>query len=82
MWLTAARAAGRPGAVYLATRPGPDVTFSQAVPENTLYLADAEFGEFNLTPSVAGRTRVTLQMTARGHAWFGEKRTVTLLPDA
>lgn len=79
-WLTAASAAGKPGAVYLASTPQSQVTLKRPVPRDTAYLHDADFAEFELLEAVTGQLRVELQMTAEERVWFGEKRTFTLQP--
>lgn len=79
-WLTPASANSRPGAVFLAAVEGSDLTFRRAITVNTAYLADADFGEFTLTPAVNKSTRVILQMNAENRGWFGEKRQFTLTP--
>lgn len=79
-WLAAAGGALQPGAVYLATPEGAAIPFRQPIPANTPYLKDADLGEFQLTPALTTGASITLQMTAEGRAWFGEKRTFTLAP--
>jgi len=79
-WLTPESAQGAPGAVCLASTPQSALSFKRPIPRNTPYLADAEFGEFALSNGVMAKTTVTLQMTAEGRAWFGEKLELTLMP--
>jgi hypothetical protein len=45
---------------------------------NVVYLGDAEFGEFTLLPSVAGRKTVSVRLEAQGRTPFGEARVFTL----
>lgn len=80
-WLTPASAAGRPGAVFLASAEGSVLSVRLPIPADTPYLGDADFGEITLPPAPAGETRVVLQMTAEGRAWFGEKRDFTLVAE-
>jgi len=79
-WVAPAGVADRKGAVYLASRPGSDLFVKQPVPQDTPYLADADLGEFVLAAQVPGKSRVILQMTAEGRAWFGGKLSFTLTP--
>jgi hypothetical protein len=79
-WLTPESAQGAPGAVCLASTPQSGLSFKRPIPRNTAYLADAELGEFALSNGVTAKTTVTLQMTAEGRAWFGEKLELTLVP--
>lgn len=78
-WLTTAAAGGKTGAVFLATAAGSDLQLHQPIKANAPYLADADLGQFTLSPTVTGRTHVILQMTAEGRGWFGEKRDFTLV---
>jgi hypothetical protein len=78
-WLTAASCANKPGAVYLATTGDSALKLKQPITKDTARLEDAEFGEsFLLTEGIATETKVELQMTAEGRAWFGEKLRFTL----
>jgi hypothetical protein len=82
-WLTPEHCQGRPGAVYLASTAASSVKLKQPVVEDTAWQADAEFGPgFPLCPGVTSATKVELQMTAEGRAWFGEKLRFTLIPAA
>ncbi len=82
-WLAPARCAGKPGGVYLAATSDSQLQFKQAIPKDTAWLEDTDFGDgFLLARSVDAPTRVELQMTAEGRAWFGEKRRFTLEPSA
>jgi hypothetical protein len=82
-WLTPASCQGRPGAVYLASTAASQLQVKQPIVKDTPYLADADFGPaFSLCPGVAAPTKVELQMTAQGRAWFGERLRFTLLPTA
>ena len=78
-WLTPASAGGKPGAVFLATPAASGVQLRRPITTDTSYLSDADLGEFALA-GVTAKTRVVLQMTAEGRAWFGEKREFTLAP--
>lgn len=78
-WLTPASCAGKPGAVHLATTAASPLKLKQAIAKDTARLEDAEFGDsFTLTEGIASETKVELQMTAEGRAWFGEKLRFTL----
>ena len=78
-WLTPASCNGKPGAVYMASVEGSGLKVRQPILKDTPYLEDAEFGEtFVLTKGVTAETKVELQMTAEGRAWFGEKLRFTL----
>jgi len=80
-WLTPEHCQGKPGAVYLAGTGDSGVKLKMPIPKNTAYLEDADFAEaFLLTEGLSAETRVQLQMTADGRAWFGEKLTFTLEP--
>jgi hypothetical protein len=81
-WLTPASSAGKPGAVYLAATAGSALKLKQPIAKDTARLEDAEFREsFTLTEGIASETKVELQMTAEGRAWFGEKLRFTLNPE-
>lgn len=78
-WMTPASCAGKPGAVNLASTGGSALKLKQPIAKDTHRLEDAEFGEsFLLTEGIAAETKVELQMTAEGRAWFGEKLRFTL----
>lgn len=78
-WLTQASCNGKPGAVYLASTEDSGLKVRQPMLKDTPYLEDTEFGEtFVLTKGVTAETKVELQMTAEGRAWFGEKLRFTL----
>jgi len=78
-WLTPASCAGKPGAVYLASTDGSALKLKQPIATDTPRIEDAEFGEsFTLTEGITSETKVELQMTAEGRAWFGEKLRFTL----
>jgi hypothetical protein len=80
-WLTPARCQGKPGAVYLASTDESRLPLKQAIGRDTAWQEDATFGEsFPLCQGIAAPTRVVLQMTAEGRAWFGEKLRFTLVP--
>ncbi|MFZ2641367.1 MAG: beta-galactosidase [Verrucomicrobiia bacterium] len=78
-WLTPASCHGKPGAAYLAATTASALKLKQPIMKDTSRLEDAEFGEsFILTEGIAAETKVELQMTAEGRAWFGEKLRFTL----
>ncbi|HPA16183.1 MAG TPA: hypothetical protein PLU30_00450 [Verrucomicrobiae bacterium] len=80
-WLTPESCAGRPGAVCLAATPASGLTLKRAIRRDTARLEDADFGDsFPLADGIAEETRVELQMTAEGRAWFGAKMRFTLEP--
>ena len=80
-WLTPESTKGKPGAVYLAATAGSGLPLMQAIEEDTPWLKDALFGDgFLLTNGISEETKVELQMTAEGRAWFGEKWQFTLVP--
>jgi len=80
-WLSPRSCAGKPGAVYLASTGGSALQFEMAIPQDTAWQEDAEFGEFTLSgEGVSMETKVELQMTAKGRVWFGEKLRFTLEP--
>jgi len=79
-WLTPASANGKPGAVYLASTEDSSVKVRVPIPADAPSLSDADFGEVTLTPGIAEKTTVVLQMTAEGRAWFGEKLRLVLVP--
>jgi len=65
--------------VYLAATGHSTLKLKQPIAKDTARLEDAEFGEsFVLTEGIATETKVELQMTAEGRAWFGEKLRFTL----
>ena len=79
IWLTPATCAGKPGAVYLASTSDSALKLKQPIAKDIARFEDAEFGEsLILTEGVAVGTKVELQMTAEGRAWFGEKLRFTL----
>jgi hypothetical protein len=70
---------GKPVAVCLAATENSILQLKQPIAKDTSRFEDAEFGEsFTLTEGVAEETKVELQMTAEGRAWFGEKLRFTL----
>ncbi|MBI5686024.1 MAG: hypothetical protein HZC54_13210 [Verrucomicrobia bacterium] len=78
-WLTPPSCASKPGAVYLASTANSTLKLKQPIAKDTPRLEDAGFGEsFTLTEGIASDTKVELQMTAEGRAWFGEKMRFTL----
>jgi hypothetical protein len=79
-WISPAKAKGVKGAVYLSTVPGTEVQSRGPITADTPCFADAEIPEFVLSQSVNKETKVILQMTAEGRAWFGEKVDVILTP--
>ncbi|MEN6535735.1 MAG: hypothetical protein ABFD89_18875, partial [Bryobacteraceae bacterium] len=80
-WLTPVNCQGKPGAVYLATPEGSELKLKQPIAKDTARFEDADFGEsFLLTEGIATNTKIELQMTAEGRAWFGEKLTITFEP--
>ena len=73
-WLTPAHCAGKPGAVYLAATNDSALKLKQPILKDTPRLEDAVFEEsFVLTEGITTETKLELQMTADGRAWFGEK---------
>ena len=81
-WLTPASCAGKSGAVHLASTADSALKLKQPISKDTSRLEDAEFGEsFVLTEGIVAETKVELQMTAEGRAWFGEKLKFTLETD-
>ena len=82
-WLTPASAAGKPGAVYLASTEKSSLKLRQPIAKNTVWQADAEFGpSFPLSAGISATTPVELQMSAEGRARFGEKLRFMLVPKA
>ncbi len=79
-WIAPGDAKGKKGAVCLAGPPGFEVQARGAIAADTPYFADAEIPEFVLCKGVEKDTRIVLQMTADGRAWFGEKIEFTLTP--
>jgi hypothetical protein len=80
-WLTPASAAGKPGAVYLASTGASRLTVKQPIAKDTAWQQDAEVGpEVRLSEGISSETQVELQMTAEGRAWFGEKLRFILVP--
>ena len=80
-WLTPASAAGKPGAVYLASTEASALKVKQPITRDTVWQQDADFGDaFRLSDGISTETRIELQMTADGRAWFGEKMSFTLVP--
>ena len=80
-WLTPASAAGKPGAVYLASTGSSRLAVKQPIANDTAWQGDAEVGPaFRLSEGISSETEVELQMTAEGRAWFGEKLRFTLVP--
>ena len=67
------------GRVYLAGRKEYGLEFRSPIAADTPYLKDAAVREFLLILSLtAGETRASIEMEARGRAYFGERRTVTI----
>ena len=65
------------GGVYLAGRAEYGLEFHAPIAADTPYLGDAEVREFTLIPSLAaGETAASVEMEARGRAYFGERRVV------
>lgn len=80
-WLTPESAKGKPGAVYLASTDKSRLEFKKAIAKNTPWQKDTDFGEsFILTNGISKEMKVEFQMTAEGRAWFGEKKSFTLIP--
>jgi len=81
-WIAPQAAAGnaQTGTVWLASTDASEVRVRFPVPHDTPYLGDADFGELVLLKRAEKRVQVELQMTALGRAWFGEKRTFTIVP--
>ncbi|MBE0537570.1 MAG: beta-galactosidase [Phycisphaerae bacterium] len=79
-WLTPENAAGRDGAVYLASTEHSQLAFRRPIGRDTPYLHDAEFDEFTLG-TVTEETAVEARMAASGRAAFGEKIAFTLRPE-
>ena len=79
-WLSPDNAGGEKGAVYLASTDKSDLDVDVPLPEDVPYLNDAEFGEFRIADRINHRVAIELRMMAVGRAWFGEKRTFTLVP--
>jgi len=80
-WLTPSSAAGKPGAVYLASTPTSGLAVKQPIAKDTAWQADADFGpEFRLTGGISAETKMELQMTAEGRVSFGEKLRFTMTP--
>ncbi|MFA6561388.1 MAG: hypothetical protein WCV00_05715 [Verrucomicrobiia bacterium] len=78
-WLTPANCAPKAGAVYLASTGDSALKLKQPITKDTTRLDDAEFGQsFVVSEGIASETKVELQMTAEGRAWFGEKLRFTL----
>ena len=78
-WLSPARHP-EVGSVYLSSRLEGGLQFAQPIPEDVPYLGDAVIPDFQLSRGITTETRVALEMTAKGRAWFGEKTPVTLRP--
>ena len=66
------------GGVYLAGRAEYGLEFSAPIEADTPFLKDARVEDFVLVPKANGELRVSFEMMARGRAYFGERRTVTL----
>ena len=79
-WLAGSGGNPQSGTVFLRSTPASELPFREAVPKNTPYLADAEFGEFVLIDGISKPVRVEVQMNAWDRAWFGEKLEFTLVP--
>jgi len=80
-WLTPAHTHGNPGGVYLASTDASELAVRQPLLADTPPLADADFGDWILSPGVTKKTLVELQLTASGRVWFGEKRRFVLAPE-
>jgi len=79
-WLTPVTAAGRPGAVYLASTERSQLEFRRPIPKDAPRLHDADLSDFTLGV-IDKETAVEIQMTAAGRAAFGEKIAFTLQPE-
>ncbi len=82
LWLAPAGGAARTGDVLLVTTDESAATGSWPLPHNTACLADANFGEIELTQPITAPTRIELQMCAQDRTRFGEKRSFVLVPQA
>ena len=79
-WLTPESSKGSPGAVYLSGTGNSDLKLKVPIMEDTPWQQNTDFGEsFLITDKISGETRIELQMTADGRAWFGEKFRFTLV---
>jgi hypothetical protein len=77
-WVAPGSNPSRSGTVYLGcVIDSPALT---ALPANTGYLADAMIEEFALTAGISTKTRVSLRMTAKDRAWFGQRMEFELDP--
>lgn len=80
-WLSPGNTGGRPGAVYLASTGQSGLEVMKAIDKDTPWHENTDFGgSFLLTEGITDESRVELQMTAEGRAWFGEKLEFLLLP--
>ena len=80
-WVAPDDGSAEEGQVYLAATASSDVNLMQPIPKEVPYLEDAIFGEFTLCSAPREKSNVELRMTARGWAWFGEKRSFMLTPE-
>ena len=69
-----------PGGVQLHVAREPGIETWVAIEADTPFLEDADVAEFLLAPEVNGEVTVSFRMYARGRAYFGERRTITLRP--
>lgn len=67
-----------PGGVFLTGRSEYGLEFSAPIAADTPFLQDANVPDFVLVPQAEGEITVSFEMMARGRAYFGERRTVTL----
>ncbi|NCO41302.1 MAG: hypothetical protein COZ06_19590 [Armatimonadetes bacterium CG_4_10_14_3_um_filter_66_18] len=70
---------GQPGGVYLAGRKAYGLEFAAPIERDTPFLKDAAVKEFVLLPQARGEVNVSFEMSAKGRAYFGERRTVRLV---
>ena len=80
-WIAPAKAKDAKGGVYVGTPAGSEAQARGAIAADTPCFADAETPEFALSKGIENDTKVILQMTAEGRAWFGGKIEFTLTLD-
>ena len=77
-WVAPGNGGGK-GRVFLAGREEYGRAFQAPIAADTAFLGDAEVAEFVLIPAVHGQVKLSFEMMAADRAWFGEKRTLTVV---
>lgn len=81
VWLTSASASGTKGSVRFGCNENiGNIACRHEVSTDTLSLADADSGNFEISKGISKKSKVVFQMVSEGVAWFGGQMGVVLLP--